>query len=224
MKSKNPCYVELESVKDLARLVCALESTPLPVFSFKLQGNDVLATTIDYVNERPVIYYAKFTQPGEYLAYKSADGAEDVTTVDVIMNPTFAYSPIIRVEKLPNGMAKNTKVIKDSGYYVVKLRDTVSLAKISSYRLLLEEASLPLFLLKYDGKPILGTFVRMHDMDGASFFYYVELEQAPSESFMKYSNQKAIKTVFTNKVDEHGYFYMKIIRLLKEHPLVELDD
>ncbi|MFQ5921102.1 MAG: hypothetical protein ACE5JV_03700, partial [Nitrososphaerales archaeon] len=54
--------------------------------------------------------------------------------------------------------------------------------------------------------------------------YYVKLEEAPSGSFLKYSSQGVGKPVFTNRIDEHGYMYMKIVRLLKEHPLVMLDD
>lgn len=224
MKSKNPCYVELESVKDLARLVCALERTPLPVFSFSLNGDGVLATPTDLLNERPVVYYAKFPKQGEYLAYRNVGGSEYVSAVEAITNPTFSCSPIIRVEKLPDGMVKSAKVNKSDGYSSIRLKDAASLAKISSYKVFLEEVPLPLFLLRDDSKPVLGTFMGMNDIDGISYFYYVELEQAPSESFLKYSSQRISKPVFTNKLDEHGYVYMKIIRLLKEHPLVMLDD
>jgi len=210
-------------MRDLARLVCALERTPLPVFSLRLHGDDVLAAQIDFLMGRPVVYYAKFNMSGEFLAYKNVGGVEDITVVDAITNPTFSYSPIIQVDKLPNNMMKNVKVDKSSGYISIKLKDVTSLAKVSSYKMFYDEAPLPLFLFK-DGKPILGTFMSMNDSDSVSYFYYVELDSTPSEMFMKYSSQRIEKPTFTNKIDEHGYIYMKVIKLRKDHPLVMLHD
>lgn len=223
MKQKAPCYVELESVKDLARLACALERTPLPVFSLRLHGNDVLAAQVDFLMGRPVVYYAKFNGSGEFLAYRNTGGIEDITVVDAIMNPTFSYAPIIRVDKLPNDMIKNVKSDKNSGYISIKLKDAASLAKVSSYKMFYDESPLPLFLFK-DGKPILGAFMSTNDTDNISYFYYVELDSAPAETFLKYSSQRVEKPMFTNKIDEHGYVYMKVIRLRKDHPLVMLHD
>ena len=210
-------------MKDLARLVCALERVPLPVFSLRLHGDDVLAVQIDFLMSRPVIYYAKFDRSGEFLAYRNVGGVEDITVVDAITNPTFSYAPIIQVDKLPNNMMKNVKVDKSSGCVSIKLKDVASLAKVSSYKMLYDEAPLPLFLFK-DGKPILGTFMNMNDNDSGSYFYYVELDSAPSEMFMKYSSQRVEKPAFTNKIYEHAYVYMKVIRLRKDHPLVMLHD
>lgn len=221
MKLKTPCYVELESVNDVARLACALERVPLPVFSLTLHNDSVLAVQTDLLMGRPVLYYAKFKGRGEFLAYRNAGGIEDVTVVDAITNPTFSYSPIIQVEKLPANLMKSVRASKP-GCISIKLKDATSLAKVSGYKIFYDEATLPLFLFK-DDKHVLGTFMDMGE-DGASSFYYVTLEGAPSETFMKYSSQKAEKAAFTNKVDEHGYIYMKVIRLRKDHPLVMLHD
>jgi len=210
-------------MQDLARLVCALERAPLPVFSLRLHGIDVLAVQMDFLMGRPVIYYARFNRAGEFLAYRNAGGVEDISTVDAITNPTFSYAPIIQVDKLPDIMAKNVKIEKKTGYILIKLKDAASLAKVSSYKMLYDEAPLPLFLFKND-KPILGAFMSMNDGDGVSYFYYVELDSAPSEMFMKYSSQRVEKPAFTNRIDAHGYIYMKVIRLRKDHPLVMLHD
>lgn len=223
MKQKSPCYVELESAQDLARLVCALERTPLPVFSLHLHGIDVLAVQMDFLMGRPVIYYARFNTAGEFLAYRNAGGVEDISTVDAITNPTFSYAPIIQVDKLPDIMAKNAKIDKKTGYLLIKLKDAASLAKVSSYKMLYDEAPLPLFLFK-NNKPILGAFMSVDNGDSVSYFYYVELDSAPSGMFMKYSGQRVEKPAFTNRIDEHGYIYMKVIRLHNGHPLVMLHD
>jgi len=172
---------------------------------------------------RPIIYYAKFNRSGEFLAYRNVSGVEDITMVDAITNPTFSYAPIIQVDKLPNNMTKNVKADKNSGYIIIKLKDAASLVKVSSYKMFYDEAPLPLFLFK-DNKPILGAFMSVNDSDSVSYFYYVELDSIPSAMFMKYSSQRIEKPAFTNKIDEHGYIYMKVIRLHKDHPLVMLHD
>ncbi|MFQ5920643.1 MAG: hypothetical protein ACE5JV_01335, partial [Nitrososphaerales archaeon] len=180
MKSKAPYYVELEGVKDLARLVCALERTPSPVFSLNLRGEDVLAAPIDLMDGRPVIYHAKFSTQAEFLAYRNVGGVEDIAAVDTITSPTFSYSPIIRVDKMPadSGAAKNSKKgknnknkddDKNSGYSYIRLKDASSLAKVGTYRIFLEEAPLPLFLLKEDSKTVLGTFMSMNGADSVSY-------------------------------------------------------
>jgi hypothetical protein len=64
----------------------------------------------------------------------------------------------------------------------------------------------------------------MNDSDNVSYFYYVVLNSVPSGTFVKYSSQRVEKPEFTNKIDEHGYIYMKVIRLRKNHPLVMLHD
>ena len=208
-------------MRDLARLVCAFERAPLPVFSLRFHGDNVLAVQADILMGRPVIYYASFDGQGEFLGYRNAGGTEDITAVDAITNPTFSYAPIIQVDKLPDSMIKNAKVAKNSGYITMKLKNVASLAKVSSFKMFFDEAPLPLFLFS-DKKPILGTFLSMNDGDNISYFYYVELDKAPSETFLKYSSQRVEKPGFTNKIDEHGYVYMKVIRLRKHHPLVML--
>lgn len=223
LKLKTPCYVELEDVKDLARLACALERASLPVFSLRLHGDDILATQMDLLMGRPVIYYAKHDKSGEFLAYRKMGGTEDVAIVDAVTNPTFTYAPIIQVEKLPSEMMKNAKADKKSGYISIKLKDLASLAKVSSYKMIFEEAPLPLFLFK-DNNWILGTFMSMNDSDSVSYFYYIEMDSTPSAQFLKYSSQRIEKPTFTNKIDEHGYIYMKIIKLNKNHPLVMIHE
>ncbi|MFQ5969708.1 MAG: hypothetical protein ACE5J2_04365 [Nitrososphaerales archaeon] len=223
MKLQTPCYIELQAIKDLARLACALERASLPIFCLRLHEDDILAIQIDLLMGRPIIYYAKHGKSGEFLAYRNMGGNEDVLLVDAITNPTFTYAPIIHVEKIPEDMMKKAKADKMSGYISIELKDLASLAKVSSYKMIFEEAPLPLFLFK-DRSWILGTFMSMNDNDSISYFYYIRMDSTPAESFLKYSSQSIKKPAFTNKIDEHGYVYMKIIRLSKNHPLVMIHE
>jgi hypothetical protein len=61
--------------------------------------------------------------------------------------------------------------------------------------------------------------------DSPSYYYYVPLaggEQAAAAGpFLRYASQKPEQPAFTSSLDEHGYIYMKVIRLAEGHPLVK---
>ena len=110
---KAPCYIALASLKDFARLVCALERTPLPAFSLQLNRHEVLAAQTDIVNGRPVIYYAQGdSKDGQYLAYRVSNGVEEVLLASSVDNPTYIYSPILKVEKFPRSLTRSAKINK----------------------------------------------------------------------------------------------------------------
>lgn len=222
MKIKSPSYIEVDSMKDLARLACALERSPLPIFSMKFNDEDVLATHVDFLMSRPIIYYAKSNNVGEFLGYRNVGGVEDVVLVNALTTPTLSYAPIIQVEKLPSNMTKNSRINKDSGCISIKLRDLASLAKVSCYKMIYEEPPLPLFL--FNNKPTLGTFMSTNDGNDMAMFYYIEMDSTSAQPFLKYSAQRAGRPMFTNNIDEHGYVYMKVIKLKKDHPLVMIHE
>ncbi|MFQ5940226.1 MAG: hypothetical protein ACE5KA_00800 [Nitrososphaerales archaeon] len=223
MKLKPASFIELDSIKDLARLACALEKAPLPVFSMQLEGEDILAVQVDLLMGRPIIYYAKTSYSGEFLAYRKVGSVEDVVLVNSITNPALVYAPIIQVEKIPTNMMKYAKVHKNSNYLSIKLKELASLAKVSSYKMIYEEPPLPLFLFKNDYL-VLGTFMDINESSDTAFFYYVDMDSTPDHPFLKYSAQKGEKPAFTSNVDVHGYVYMKVIKLKKDHPLVKIDE
>ena len=233
MKVKSPYYVELHGINDFGRFVCALERTPLPTFSLSLNLNKVLAVQADIVDGRPIIYFVKntFARLGQYLAYRITGAAEETTIVDLIGNPSFVYSPIINIEKLPSVMLKNTRVIKKSGYTAVKLTDIYSLAKVAAYKTVYDEPPLPLFLFTKDESTdnhspsgihefVLGATINLTETDSASYFYYTIITEEPKFGYIKFSSQSLEQPLFSNRIDEHGYVYLKVIRLAQPHPLV----
>jgi hypothetical protein len=213
-------------LKDFGRLVCALERTPLPAFSLQFNKRDVLAVQTDIINGRPVIYYAENgSKDGQYLAYRVTGGVEEVFLAGSVDNPTFVYSPILKVEKFPRALARSARVDKKSGYTVIKLKDLSSLAKVAAYKTVYDEPPLPLFLFKErGGKITLGSTMSANDNETISYFYYVALDEEPREPFLRYSSQKVEQPVFSSRLDEHGYVYLKVIRLAADHPLVETYD
>lgn len=228
MPLKAPCYILLESLKDFARLVCALERTPLPAFSLVFNKEDILAVQTDIINGRPVIYYTKSnrSKDGQYLAYRVSNGIEEVLFTDSVSNPTFVYSPILKVERFPHLMTKSVKTFdKKSGYTPIMLKDKSSLAKVAAYKTMFDEPPLPLFMYRQqENKVILGTPMSANDNDTASYFYYVSLMEYSEEPFLRFSSLKPEQPVFSSRLDEHGYIYLKVIRLTAEHPLVKTYD
>jgi hypothetical protein len=223
---KAPCYIALSGLKDFGRLVCALERTPLPAFSLQFNKHDVLAVQTDIINGRPVIYYAENgSKDGQYLAYRVSNGVEEVLLAGSVDNPTFVYSPILKVEKFPRALARSAKVDKKSGYAAIKLKDLSSLAKVAAYKTIYDEPPLPLFLFKErGGKVILGATMSANDNETISYFYYVALNEEPKEPFLRYSSQRTEQPIFSARLDEHGYVYLKVIKLAADHPLVKTYD
>jgi hypothetical protein len=75
-----------------------------------------------------------------------------------------------------------------------------------------------------ENKVILGTPMSANDNDTASYFYYVSLMEYSEEPFLRFSSLKPEQPVFSSRLDEHGYIYLKVIRLTAEHPLVKTYD
>ena len=222
MRLKAPCYIALASLNDFGRLVCALERTPLPAFSLQFNRQEVLAVQTDIINGRPVIYYIQEAKDGQYLAYRVSNGIEQVLLASSVDNPTYVYSPILKVERFPRSLAKSARIDKGSGYAVIKLKDLSSLAKVAAYKTIYDEPPLPLFLFnERGGKIVLGTTMSANDNETISYFYYLTLEGEPKEPFLRYSSQKADQPIFSTRLDEHGYVYLKVIKLAADHPLVK---
>ena len=179
-------------MNDFGRFVCALERTPLPTFSLSLNLDKVLAVQADIIDGRPIIYIVKDTaaRVGQYLAYRITGSSEETTIVNSIGNPSFVYSPIINIEKLPAVMLKNSRISKKSGYAAIKLTDIYSLAKVAAYKTIYDEPPLPLFLFTKDGsiennapseshKFVRGATINLTESDTISYFYYTIINEEP---------------------------------------------
>jgi hypothetical protein len=198
----------------------------LPAFSLQFNRQEVLAVQTDIINGRPVIYYAQEdAKDGQYLAYRVSNGIEEVLLASSVDNPTYVYSPILKVEKFPRSLTKSARIDKRSGYTVIKLKDLSSLAKVAAYKTIYDEPPLPLFLFKEPGgKIVLGTTMSANDNETISYFYYLTLTEEPKEPFLRYSSQRIDQPMFSTRLDEHGYIYLKVIKLAEDHPLVKTYD
>ncbi|HEX5186975.1 MAG TPA: hypothetical protein VFV86_08805, partial [Nitrososphaeraceae archaeon] len=224
LEFKSPFYIEVCDLNNFARLVCALERAPLPCFSMKLQNDHIFAVQTEFINGIPIIYYTKCQNSGfsnQFIAYRCHGVSETVALVDTASNPLFVYSPIINIEKLPEIMQKRSRKSKKLSYTNIMLKDLDSLAKIAAYKTIYDEPPLPIIFFETKKKNwyTLGTSINFLETDSVIYFYYVNIEGLPA-NFLKYSTQRSEKPTFTNSIENHGYIYLKIIKLAKEHPLV----
>ena len=213
------CFVELESLTDLARLSCAFERAPFPIFMSRAGSKYRLAVQTDLFMGIPIFYYIEVEKGGEFLAYRSSGETEEAQLVEAAVNPSFMYAPIVHVLKLPR-VLEQKKGFKQR-FLAAQVSDLPNLMKIASYKMLYEEPPLPLYTFKNGTSWISGCFARLDDYEEASLFFYARLEKEPPSGFVRYSASRLSDTDFSKRIDEHGSIYVKVVRLKEKHPLVE---
>ena len=217
--AKLPFYIELYDMTEFARLACALERIPRTSFAFVLDGKEVISTQMDILKEKPVNYFVPNQKFGHYLSYGLKSGKEDCDVVNTITNPTYLYSPIVRIKSIPESLKPETKIDSDVIYEPLELEDLTSLIKLSYG---FEESPFPLFTF-YDGtKWLAGVFMNFNESDDASYFCHVKLDNEPAKPFLKYSSKDGAEPSFVSGINEHGYSYLKVIKLKGKHPLVRI--
>lgn len=228
MTNKIPYYVEVFDLINFARLVCALERVPYPILSFSFNKKKILGITLDSFNETPIVYYTYFEKPNDnhYLGYKINHSVEEIKIVEGIDNPSFIYSPIINIEKVPLYFSKKKNPSKRSKFISFKVKDLSDLARVSAYKTVFDEPPLPLFLFRNPANSettfILGTLANLHESETNPYFIYTLLQEEPAKPFLRYSSQNSESLRFSANLNEHGYTYMKIIKLSGNHLLIDL--
>ena len=76
--------------------------------------------------------------------------------------------------------------------------------------------------VKKKDKWLMGVFLNFNE-DGPSYFCHVSLDEEPTKPFLKYTTSKNSEPEFVNHTGDHGYSYIKIIKLKDSHPLVDYD-
>ena len=215
-------FIELQSLSDLARLTCALERAPLPTFASKLGSDYRMSTQLDFFHGSPIFYYSLSREIKQYLGYKVTMSGEEISLVDVPSNPSMLYSPIIEVIKLPKLFESHSEKQHEvrHKFQSIQVKDLMSLMKVATYKMMFEEPPLPIFAFPASKRWRIGTFARIEDFEEASLFFFFEQDFKPEENFVGYSTSKA-QAFLTNRIDEHGNLFVKIVRLKENHPLVD---
>ena len=212
---KLPRYIQVNSTLEFSRLVCALERAPRVSFLHDHQGQKILSVQMDVLKEKPVVYYTPLENNGHYLCYGLKSGKEESDVVDSTSDSSKLYSPIIRIKSLPKTLRPGNGTL--DRYQPIELEDLSSLAKLTWG---FEETPFPLFLFPHLEQWLLGVFMNFTE-EGTSYFCHVVLDSDPEKPFVKFSSTNSSEPSFVDNPSEHGYSYIKIIKLRETHPLVD---
>ena len=212
---KLPRYIQVNSTLEFSRLVCALERAPRVSFFHDHDGRKILSVQMDILKEKPIVYYTPLENHGHYLCYGLKGGKEESEIVNTTSDNSKLYSPIVRIKSLPKTLRPGNGTL--DRYQPIELEDMASLAKLTSG---FDEIPFPLFLFPHGKKWLIGLFMNFND-EGTSYFCHVVLDSDPQKPFMKFSPNNGFDPIFVENPSEHGYSYVKIIKLKDTHPLVD---
>ena len=214
---KLPRYIQVASPLEFSRLVCALERAPRVSFFHEYNGQKILSVQMDILKEKPIVYYTPLQQIGHYLTYGFKGGKEESGIVDTTNDTSQLYSPIVKIKSLPSSLKPGHTT--DDKYLPIELEDLSSLAKLTWG---FEEIPFPLFSFPNKDSWLLGVFMNFSE-DGPSYFCHVGLASEPQKPFLKFTTNNGRDPTFVDNPDEHGYSYIKIIKLNEPHPLVDYE-
>ncbi len=138
--------MKLGGLMDSGRLACALERAQLPIFMSKHGQKTRLSVQNDLFMGVPIFYYTEVEKGGEFLAYRNAGETEEVQLVESASTPSYIYSPIIHVLKLPSILEHKREFHQK--FLAAQVADLASLVKLATYKMLYEEPPLPALLLQ----------------------------------------------------------------------------
>ena len=211
---KLPRYIQVSSTLEFSRLVCALERAPRISFLHEHEGRKILSVQMDILKEKPIVYYTPLEHNGHFLCYALRGGQEQTEIVNSTSDISKLYSPIVRIKSLPETLKPGNGTA--DRYQPIELEDLASLAKLTWG---FEENPFPLFLFPHNKKWLIGVFMNFTE-EGTSYFCHVVLDKDPQNPFLKFSNNDS-KPEFVKNPSEHGFSYVKIIKLKDTHPLVD---
>jgi len=211
---KLPRYIQVYSTLEFSRLVCALERAPRISFLHEHEGKKILSVQMDVLKEKPIVYYTPLENQGHYLCYDFRGGKEQTEIVDSTSDASRLYSPIVKIKTLPSTLRPGNGTL--DRYEPIELEDLSSLAKLTYG---FEENPFPLFLFPHKDNWLIGVFMNFTE-DGTSYFCHVVLNKDPQKPFLKFTNNNS-EPDFVESPTEHGFSYVKIIKLKDTHPLVD---
>ena len=212
---KLPRYIQVNSTLEFSRLVCALERAPRVSFLHDYDGQKILSVQMDILKEKPIVYFTPLENIGHYLCYDLKGGKEKSEIVNTTSDTSKLYSPIVKIKSLPKTLRPGNGTL--DRYQPIELEDMSSLAKLTWG---FDEIPFPLFLFPHNDKWLIGVFMNFTD-EGTSYFCHVVLDSDPQKPFIKFSSTNGSEPIFVENPSEHGYSYVKIIKLKDTHPLVD---
>ena len=211
-------FVKLNTIEDLTRMSCALEKLPLMIFSYKQKQNYVFYIDYHQINNVKISYYVENRTVDNYISYVNSNGSESTSLIKKMSKHSILTSPVILIE---NFRLIHKTILKLDKIDTVFVPDLYDICKAVTYHSSVHDVAIPFFKFSSKNHMILGTFLNTFYDDSVDF-YYTKLDNDVNGNFVKFSSEDNNSVSFTNSIEEHGPFFMKIINLTNVHPMVKL--
>ncbi len=206
--------LEVKDVKDLARLAGALERVPKPILSIK-EGDAYLFIAFgDEVSDYSIFFSCKSKRTSHYILYRVDSRGEKIEFLNKVGEEKAIYIPIIHLNKMPKVLEEAEKRRLVLYLEPIEVEDLSSLVKLSLYKYYYDEQNIPLFLSIEENGFYIGAIAQVTEGDDQGFYFYVKVRDVPRNAcFVKVDMSDVENVRFTDKVEGHGYHYIKLIRL-----------
>ena len=215
MQPTNKLYfVRLHSLADLCRISCEVDE-PSVVYASQAANNWRLFCFGEKLASAQIVYYANIDRPSRFINYSLEDGEKENVSLSeqadfVVPSQTRCSINVVNIDISKMSSCKNIKVNK------VRVGSLLDLAKLVVKQSAKDEAVPKMyFYLDADstkGIATFGAFNLIDELNDDTDYFYFALGEYTQGAFLRY-DYKADSTSFSNSVEDHSYFYIKLVRL-----------
>lgn len=202
--------MDVESLLDLARFAAALERLPRSIISFKEGGGYRMAVLVGELDETLAFLTTTSEEVDQFLRYEVGASGEKAEFVEKRRDHSSNYIPMINLAERPDFLKCKKGLIPP--LKPVKLSDLASLVKLAMYKLYYDECPIPLYLSREDDGLHLGAMTKITEGGEDVYYFHTRVDEVEG-NFLKVNISDIRDIKFSKGIGEHGFLYMKIIRL-----------
>jgi hypothetical protein len=222
---KPPIPVHVSGMLSFVRLALGLTEGSQILWYMKYKGKHVLGLFTAYMywdGDLPIFAYTYSDSPPKaFLAYRSdSTKGEEWMFSDEVGDTRFRYASFVELTNVPEAFRESLegKFPDIPPPLLAKVEDLRSIARILLPLSLREGTLFPLWHFTRGNKHLVGTcipFEHYYDADALPVFFYVSMNEAPQDGFIKYIAVKPTgeKIEFSNNTNDAKYFYVKLIKV-----------
>ncbi len=202
--------VEVESLLDLGRFAAALERLPRTILSIRKGEGYKMAIFVEELDDTLIFLEGRSERSSQFLMYEATSVEDRIEFVEKVREYAASYIPVIQ-------LAEEPEFLKGKKGFVpplrpVKVESLTDLVKLALYKLHYDESPVPLYLSEEEDGHHLGAIVKVVEGEGPSYYFHAEVEGTEG-GFLKVNTADVRDVKFSKGVGEHGYLYIKVIKL-----------
>ena len=176
-----------------------------------------MAVLMEELEDTWAFLTARSERTGQFIMYEAGTSGEKIEFVNRVRDYSASYIPVIGLAERPEFLKCKKGLIPP--LKPVKVDDLTSLVKLAIYKLHYDEFPVPLYLSREGDGLHLGAMVRLTEGNEDTYYFHTKVEGADG-GFLKVSTTDVREVKFSKGVGEHGFLYIKVIRLKDELGLV----